>query len=48
MSGKNDPSNLALPQQPILRYLLPKAGRHQNFHPVTNPYWCELDDVTYV
>ena len=48
MPGKNDPADSTLPQQPILSCLLPKAGKHQNFHPVTNPYFCEFDDVTYV
>ena len=48
MPGKNDPADSTLPQQPILSSLFPKAGKHQNFHSVTNPYWCEFDDVTYV
>ncbi|CAG8576059.1 1244_t:CDS:2, partial [Acaulospora colombiana] len=43
MPGSNDPTNLSLPQQPIISNLLPKANKHSNFRRTTNPYWCELD-----
>ncbi|CAG8455027.1 14690_t:CDS:10 [Funneliformis caledonium] len=48
MPGNHDPADFTLPQQPIHPNLLPKVGRNPNFHGVTNPYWCELDDVVFL
>ncbi len=45
MLGNHDLADSTLPQQPIHSNLLPKVGRNPNFYSVTNPYWCELDDV---
>ncbi|KAG9292964.1 hypothetical protein G9A89_016326 [Geosiphon pyriformis] len=48
MPGPQDPSNATLPQQPINSNFLPKASRYSSFHAVTNPYWCEIDDVIFL
>ncbi len=46
MPGRNDPSNAALPQQPLHACLLPHAARYSaTMQRVTNPHECSLDGV---
>jgi DNA polymerase delta subunit 2 len=46
MPGRNDPSNAALPQQPLHACLLPHAARYiATLARVTNPHECALDGV---
>ena len=46
MPGKADPSNLALPQQPLHACLFPEACRYEGtLHRVTNPHECSVDGV---
>jgi len=42
MPGRNDPSNAALPQQPLHACLLPQASRYATLARVTNPHEFEL------
>ncbi|CAG8491249.1 7691_t:CDS:10 [Ambispora leptoticha] len=48
MPGSHDPANATLPQQPIHFNLFPKASRYSSFSSVTNPYWCQIDDVMFL
>ena len=50
MPGMNDPANVSLPQQPLHYSLFPKASKFHgsSFHTVTNPYWCEIEGVTFL
>ncbi len=46
MPGRNDPSNAALPQQPLHACLLPHAARYAaTLARCTNPHECALDGV---
>ena len=41
---RSDPSNIALPQQPLHQCLFPRtAGYRDTFQLVTNPYKCEIN-----
>lgn len=42
LPGAQDPSSATLPQQPLLRGLLPRAAAWPNLHCVTNPAWFAL------
>lgn len=39
LPGAQDPCSAALPQQPLLRTLLPRAARHDSLRLCTNPAW---------
>lgn len=39
MPGAQDPCSAALPQQPLLRTLLPRSSVHDTLHLCTNPTW---------
>mmetsp|Transcript_31897 Transcript_31897/g.51502 ORF Transcript_31897/g.51502 Transcript_31897/m.51502 type:complete len:474 (+) Transcript_31897:49-1470(+) len=43
MPGPGDPSNVALPQQPVNRALVPLASRYSTYTPVTNPHEFEVN-----
>lgn len=45
MPGAEDPTNVALPQQPFHRCLFPAATSYGSFHRSTNPHEFELDGV---
>lgn len=45
MPGAEDPTNIALPQQPLHRCLFPGAARFASLTRVTNPHELELDGV---
>ncbi|MEW5307844.1 MAG: hypothetical protein WDW36_010217 [Sanguina aurantia] len=45
MPGAEDPTNTALPQQPLHRCLFPGAARFASLTRVTNPHELELDGV---
>ena len=45
MPGRNDPSNAALPQQPLHACLLPQASRYATLARVSNPHEFELGGV---
>lgn len=42
MPGQYDPSNHALPQQPIHKCVFPQSSTYTSLHRVTNPYECML------
>lgn len=47
MPGGSDPSNVALPQQPLHNVLFPRSsGYRDTFQLVTNPYKCEIGNTT--
>lgn len=46
--GAEDPSSTALPQQPFLAPLLPRAARWPSLHRVTNPAWFALHHRTFL
>jgi len=49
MPGKDDPSSVALPQQPLHRCLLPESSRYEStLLRVTNPYECDIDGVRFL
>ncbi|GIM14146.1 hypothetical protein Vretimale_17159 [Volvox reticuliferus] len=48
MPGTEDPANVALPQQPMHRCLLPAAGMHSSFVRATNPHEFEADGVRFL
>jgi DNA polymerase delta subunit 2 len=45
MPGRNDPSNAALPQQPLHACLLPQASRYATLGRVSNPHEFEMGGV---
>ncbi|KAJ3415995.1 DNA polymerase delta subunit 2 [Chytridiales sp. JEL 0842] len=45
MPGDNDPTNYALPQQPLHAGLLPKSSQYSTCSFVTNPYQFEMSSV---
>ncbi|KAE9598289.1 putative DNA-directed DNA polymerase [Lupinus albus] len=48
MPGPNDPSNFALPQQPLHRCLFPGSSAYNTFRSCTNPHCFELDNVRFL
>lgn len=46
--GSNDPTNFALPQQPLLPNLFPKASQLASFRCVPNPYHFAVDQTNFV
>ncbi|OAD04111.1 hypothetical protein MUCCIDRAFT_155525 [Mucor lusitanicus CBS 277.49] len=48
MPGPTDPSPLHLPQQPMHTAMFKHAHQLSTFHSVTNPYWCKVDNVTFL
>ncbi|GAN05624.1 DNA polymerase alpha/epsilon subunit B [Mucor ambiguus] len=48
MPGPTDPSPLHLPQQPMHKSMFKHAHQLSTFHSVTNPYWCKIDNVTFL
>ncbi|KAI9495528.1 DNA polymerase alpha/epsilon subunit B-domain-containing protein [Zychaea mexicana] len=48
MAGEKDPVNCQLPQQPLHPSLFTKAKENATMRSVTNPYWCKMDDVTFL
>ncbi|KAI7893626.1 DNA polymerase alpha/epsilon subunit B-domain-containing protein [Mucor mucedo] len=48
MPGPTDPSPLHLPQQPMHPSMFKKSHNLSTFHSVTNPYWCKIDDITFL
>ncbi|CEP14882.1 hypothetical protein [Parasitella parasitica] len=48
MPGPTDPAPLHLPQQPMHPSMFKRAHRLSTFHSVTNPYWCKVNDVTFL
>lgn len=43
MPGMHDPCTVTLPQQPLLRTLLPRASQRTSLHLGTNPTWFSLN-----
>ncbi|KAI8079681.1 DNA polymerase alpha/epsilon subunit B-domain-containing protein [Gilbertella persicaria] len=48
MAGPTDPSPLHMPQQPMYPSIFANAHRLSTFHSVTNPYWCKIDQATFL
>ncbi|XP_058207549.1 DNA polymerase delta small subunit isoform X2 [Rhododendron vialii] len=48
MPGPNDPSNFALPQQPLHRCLFPGSSAYNTFKSCTNPHSFELDNIRFL
>ncbi|KAI8644698.1 DNA polymerase alpha/epsilon subunit B-domain-containing protein [Parasitella parasitica] len=48
MPGPTDPAPLHMPQQPMHPSMLKRAHQLSTFHSVTNPYWCKVDNVTFL
>ncbi|KAI8984018.1 DNA polymerase alpha/epsilon subunit B-domain-containing protein [Mycotypha africana] len=48
MAGPTDPAPSHFPQQPMLASLFRNARKLSSFHTVTNPYWCKIDDVSFL
>ena len=48
MPGKNDPTNISLPQQPINRCMLADCSKYETINLVTNPYDFSLDGVHFM
>ncbi|GAX80094.1 hypothetical protein CEUSTIGMA_g7532.t1 [Chlamydomonas eustigma] len=48
MPGAEDPTNIALPQQPLHRCLFPAAAGYGSFNRVTNPHHFEVDGVSFL
>jgi DNA polymerase II small subunit/DNA polymerase delta subunit B len=49
MPGPDDPSNVALPQQPLHQCMFPRsAGYRDGFQLVTNPYKCEIGGTVFL
>jgi len=48
MPGARDPTNFTLPQQPLHPCLFKQAGRYKSLRPVTNPYHCEVEGVSFL
>ena len=43
--GPNDPTNFALPQQPLHSAFFPLSKKFRNFQALSNPYDCKLEGV---
>ncbi|KAJ3086026.1 hypothetical protein HK102_013588 [Quaeritorhiza haematococci] len=48
MPGNKDPTNCALPQQPMHFAMFPKSCRYSTFNAVTNPYAFELGGASVI
>lgn len=48
MPGKNDPTNFALPQQPINKCLLPKSSCYSTFYSSSNPNTFVLNNSIHI
>eukprot|EP00955_Chlamydomonas_euryale_P087965 364340-Chlamydomonas_euryale.AAC.2 len=48
MPGAEDPTNVALPQQPLHRCLLPAAVSYGSLARVTNPHAFDVDGVAFL
>ncbi|KAI9305083.1 DNA polymerase alpha/epsilon subunit B-domain-containing protein, partial [Cunninghamella echinulata] len=48
MPGRNDPVGIHLPQQPLRKFLFDQSKKYSSLHTTTNPYWCKIDDVTFL
>eukprot|EP01102_Stenamoeba_stenopodia_P003891 TRINITY_DN14011_c0_g1_i1.p1 TRINITY_DN14011_c0_g1~~TRINITY_DN14011_c0_g1_i1.p1 ORF type:complete len:491 (+),score=111.38 TRINITY_DN14011_c0_g1_i1:187-1659(+) len=48
MAGATDPSNFNMPQQPMNPCLFPHSYILPSFLAVTNPYSCEIDNVSFL
>ncbi|CAL1372386.1 unnamed protein product [Linum trigynum] len=48
MPGPNDPTNFALPQQPLHRCLFPSSRVYNTFRSCTNPHCFELDKIKFL
>ncbi|KAG2219561.1 hypothetical protein INT45_013220 [Circinella minor] len=48
MAGIKDPVNCQLPQQPLHPSLFTKGKETGTLNSVTNPYWCKVDDITFL
>lgn len=48
MPGLNDPSNFALPQQPLHRCLFPGSATYNTFRSSPNPHSFQLDNVRFL
>ncbi|CAN1803280.1 DNA polymerase delta small subunit [Linum perenne] len=46
--GPKDPTNFALPQQPLHRCLFPSASSYNTFRSCTNPHCFELDKIRFL
>ena len=47
VAGASDPSDFAMPQQPLSRCLFPQSSTLQSLSAVTNPYSCQIGGVRY-
>ncbi|KAJ1930795.1 DNA polymerase delta small subunit Cdc1, partial [Linderina macrospora] len=45
LPGKHDPTDLALPQQPVHPSMLPQCLQYSTFQSITNPGWLHVDGV---
>ncbi|KAF7725532.1 hypothetical protein EC973_009562 [Apophysomyces ossiformis] len=48
MPGPDDPSNNHMPQQPLHPCMFSRSRSYSTFHSVTNPYWCKVDNITFL
>jgi DNA polymerase delta subunit 2 len=48
MPGPNDPSNFALPQQPLHKCLFPGSATYNTFRSCPNPHSFQLDNVRFL
>ena len=48
LPGETDPSNFALPQQPIHSAIFGRAKTYMNLHPTTNPARFDIDGVKFL
>ncbi|CAO3703164.1 unnamed protein product [Rhizopus stolonifer] len=48
MPGATDPSQRHLPQQRMHPSMFRHSHKLSTFHSVSNPYWCEIDNVTFL
>ncbi|CAO3632074.1 unnamed protein product [Cunninghamella blakesleeana] len=48
MPGRNDPVGIHLPQQPLRKFLFDQSKKYSSLHTTTNPYWCKIDDITFL
>ncbi|KAJ1953884.1 DNA polymerase delta small subunit Cdc1 [Linderina pennispora] len=46
MPGKHDPTDLALPQQPVHPSMFPKSLQYSTFRSTTNPGWLHVDGTS--
>ncbi|KAI9480273.1 MAG: phosphatidylserine decarboxylase-domain-containing protein [Benjaminiella poitrasii] len=48
MTGPQDPAPIHFPQQPMHPSMFKNAHKLSTFHTVTNPYWCQIDGITFL